>query len=108
MTRPHFFPAIAFLLSCPPSFAGTYGPQDFNSLAVGATNAGDGTVMTGSTPSGTDPNVVSIQNRPGSTTDRALRLTYLNGLSILRGNFQIPVLDPGAVIRPSIGLLADA
>ena len=33
------------IISPAPAFAGTYGPQNFNSLAVGTTNAGGSTVM---------------------------------------------------------------
>ena len=81
-----------------PAGAGTYGPQNFNSLAAGATAAGGGTVMTGAINNTVTAGVVSIQNRPGSTKDRALRLTYLNTFTSLRGNFKLPVLDPGAAI----------
>lgn len=78
-----------------PAFAGTYGPQNFESYAVGtfALNAGDGTLVssTGSTT------LTSIQTPVGGATPRAVRLTAA-GTTSYRGAWKLPVLDTeGAV-----------
>ena len=82
--------ALAAFLFCSTALAGTYGPQNFNSFTVNAVTLGDGSTM-GNSLGGT---YTSIQNRTGSTTDRALRLTQ-DGVASQIAAFKLPQIDAG-------------
>jgi hypothetical protein len=86
--------ALSVLFACtvsfPQAFAGTYGPQNFDAFAVGTMNLNDGSVMA-TTVVGT----TSIQNRPGSTTDRAFRLTQ-DTIGNTNASWKLPALDVSA------------
>jgi hypothetical protein len=95
MNIPAFLSAVAIGLLQAPLLAGTYGPQDFNSFAVGTTDVGGGTITGATVASVPNTTVVSVQNRPGSPTDRALRISQ-DGIDNTRGSFKLPALDPAA------------
>ena len=78
--------ASCFLLSG--ASAGVYGPQSFDSFAVNAIDLGDGSSISNNL--GTT--FTSIQNKPGSSTDRVLRLTQ-DAVNAGLGAFKLPVLD---------------
>jgi len=81
---------VPIAISSISAFAGTYGPQNFESYAVGtfSLNAADGTLVssTGSTT------VTAIQTPVGGATPRAVRLTAA-GTGSYYGAWKLPVLD---------------
>ncbi len=85
------FRLACLLLLCPLQsvFAGSYGPQSFQSYSVGVSSllSADGTLLTTGSPS-----VCSIQTPAGAPAQRALRLTsrFENGTY---SAWKLPVLD---------------
>ncbi len=80
--------ALSLAFTAYSAFAGTYGPQNFESFAVGVTSLGDGTTLINSA----NPAITSVQTPVGSASPRALRLTSTT-LGSNYGAWKFPVLD---------------
>ncbi len=79
--------SLSLLLAACPAFAGTYGPQNFESFAVGTTNLGDGSAVVNATAG-----IAGVYAPFGGATPKAMRLTATTQGSNY-GAWKLPLLD---------------